>query len=123
MIGICRGLTLDAAVTIDMASTAALGRDANLIGTGGVRARLGRPAAARALESVVTATFSNVNNPSCAQKYECYNAFDFDQVETLIASLLFTFVAMCHRVRSRRRYSISKLIEYDTWRTLACIAK
>lgn len=43
-------LTLHAAVPIDVTSAAPLGTDADLIGTGYIGARLGRPIAARALK-------------------------------------------------------------------------
>jgi len=54
MNGMCRSLALDAAVPIEMASTAPLGQDTDLVvvRAGQVGAGLGRPVAAAALEVV-----------------------------------------------------------------------
>ena len=45
MVRICRSLTLDAAITIEVAATASLGWHASVIWTGRIGAGLGRPVA------------------------------------------------------------------------------
>ena len=67
----CRGLTLDGAVPIEVTSSAALGRDTDLIGAGGVRTRLGRPVAARTLEVTVT---DKVVNAMFRNRFDCFDS-------------------------------------------------
>ena len=54
MIGVCRGLALDAAVPIEVTSSAALGRDTDLIGAGRVGAGLGGPIALAAMKCILS---------------------------------------------------------------------
>ena len=71
MIGVCRGLALDAAVPIEVTSSAALGRDTDLIGAGRVGAGLGRPVAARTLEVTVT---DKVVNAMFRYRFDCFDS-------------------------------------------------
>ena len=61
VLGIRRGLALDAAVSIEVTSSAPLGRDSDLIGTGRVRAGLGFPVAMEAIQFSVPG-FDNIPN-------------------------------------------------------------